>query len=125
MSYKVKGIIKSISDVETAGTGKKLSFRIDNGEQYSNLMEFELYKGADYVEHLDNFSKYNKIGDNVEVEFNIKTFNWKPEADNKIFTSLSCWKVEKVKSDDTIPAPFEEISTNEVNQGEGDLGLPF
>ncbi len=124
MSYKVKGIIKSISDVENAGTGKKLSFRIDNGEQYSNLMEFELYKGADYVEHLDNFSKYNKIGDNVEVEFNIKTFNWKPEADNKIFTSLSCWKVEKVEGNDTIPSPFKEIPTNEVKGGHPN-DLPF
>jgi len=95
MSYKVKGIIKSISKVEDAGAGKKLSFRIDNGEQYNNIMEFELYKGADHLEHLDNFSKYNKISDSVEVEFNIKTFNWKPEADDKIFTSLSCWKVEK------------------------------
>lgn len=101
MSYKVKGTIKSISDAETVGTGKKLFFRIDNGEQYNNIMEFELYKGADYVEHIDNFTKYNKVGDSVEVEFNIKTFNWKPESDDKIFTSLSSWKVEMVGNTDT------------------------
>ena len=98
MSYTVKGKIKSISEPEVVGAGKKLSFRIDNGEQYSNIMEFELYKGADYIEHIDNFIKYNKVDDSVEVEFNIKTFNWKPEADNKIFTSLSCWKVTKAES---------------------------
>ena len=33
-------------------------------------MEFELYKGAEYLEHLDNFSKYNKIGDNYECRIN-------------------------------------------------------
>jgi len=113
MSYKVKGTIKSISKIEDAGAGKKLLFRIDNGEQYSNIMEFELYKGAEYLEHLDNFSKYNKVDDSVEVEFNIKTFNWKPEADDKIFTSLSCWKVEKVGNTDTPQfEPVEESLTD-------------
>jgi len=124
MSYKVKGTIKSISKVEDAGTGKKLSFRIDNGEQYSNIMEFELYKKEEYVEHLEKFPKYNKIGDSVEVEFNIKTFNWKPDADNKIFTSLSCWKVEKSDADTTPPpAKFEEVG-NALNDNEPE-DLPF
>ena len=118
MSYKVKGSIKSISTPETVGTGKKLLFRIDNGEQYSNIMEFELYKGAEYLEHIDNFIKYNKVGDNVEVEFNIKTFNWKPEADDKIFTSLSCWKVTKAEG---TPPPLA-TTTNVVEE---DDDYPF
>ena len=121
MSYKVKGTIKSISKIEDAGAGKKLSFRIDNGEQYSNIMEFELYKGTDYLEHLDNFSKYNKIDDSVEVEFNIKTFNWKPDADNKIFTSLSCWKVEKT-NEGSVPPPIE---TQTVSNSDEPDDLPF
>jgi hypothetical protein len=93
---KVIGTITTISAIEEAGAGKKLSFRIDTGENFNNLIEFEMYKGADYVEHLNNFIKFNKVGEKVEVEFNLKTYNWKPEADNKIFTSLSCWRVEKV-----------------------------
>jgi len=124
MSYKAKGTIKSISTPESVGTGKKLSFRIDNGEQYSNIMEFELYKGADYVEHIDNFVKYNKVGDSVEVEFNIKTFNWKPESDDKIFTSLSCWKVEKVESSETPPT-FKEVGDDYKEIEDEDNGLPF
>ena len=66
--------------------------------------------------HLDNFSKYNKIGDSVEVEFNINTFNWKPDADDKIFTSLSCWKVDKAD------APVD--NTPPVNAAQED-DLPF
>ena len=120
MSYKVKGIIKSISKPETVGLAKKLFFRIDNGEQYNNIMEFELYKGAEYVEHIDNFIKYNKVNDNVEVEFNIKTFNWKPEADDKIFTSLSSWKVEKVEA---ITPPINEAPVS--NDPTPDDDLPF
>ena len=117
MSYKVKGSITTISDIEDAGKGKKLSFRIDTKEQYNNIVEFELFKGADYVEHLDNFVKYNKVGDEVEVEFNLKTFNWKPESDNKIFTSLSAWRVEKMAGE-----PQQEAVTNEPVE---DLDLPF
>ena len=123
MSYKVKGIIKSVSKPETVGTGKKLAFRIDNGEQYSNIMEFELYKGAEYVEHIDNFIKYNKVGDSVDVEFNIKTFNWKPEADDKIFTSLSCWKVDKLKAESLDANPNFETTTD-IHE-EDNLDLPF
>jgi len=96
MSYNVKGTIKTISDIETLSNGaKKLSFRIDTGEQFNNLLEFELYKAEKDAEHAENFKKFNNVGDFVNVEFNLRAFNWRPEADNKIFTSLSCWKVTK------------------------------
>ena len=98
MSYKVQGTIKTISAISEAGAGKKLSFRIDTGEQHNNLIEFEMYKGADYTDHLDSFIKFNKTDDLVEVEFNLKTYNWKPESEDRIFTSLSVWRVEKVES---------------------------
>jgi len=94
---KVKGKIVKISEIVEAGNGKKLTFRIDTGEEFNNLLEFEMYKKEEYFKHLENFPKYNKVGDNVEVEFSIKTFNWKPEAEDKIFTSLSCFKVEKAE----------------------------
>ena len=115
---KVKGTITTISEIVEVGQGKKLSFRIDTGEQYNNLVEFEMYKGANYLEHLDNFVKYNKVGNLVEVEFNLKTFNWKPEADNKIFTSLSAWKVMKLDVAQSQPAA---TPTAEVD----DSPLPF
>ena len=115
MSYKVKGSITTISDIADAGQGKKLSFRIDTGEQYNNILEFELYKGAEYLEHLDKFKEFNKIGDSVEVEFNIKSFNWTKDGNDKIFTSLSCWRVEKVGSSE----PSKQEETEEVDS------LPF
>jgi hypothetical protein len=112
MSYKLKGSITAISEIADAGNGKKLSFRIDTKEQYNNIVEFEMFKGADYVEHLDKFTKFNKVGDDVEVEFNLKTFNWKPESDNKIFTSLSAWRVEK--ADAQPQEVVAESSTDEL-----------
>jgi len=112
-NYNITGIITTISPIAEVGTGKKLSFRIDTGEQYNNIVEFEMYKGADYIEHLDKFVQYNKVGDNVNVEFNIKTYNWKPEADNKIFTSLSCWRVEKIGGTETEPQVEESEPTKD------------
>ena len=107
--FKITGTIKSISPITEVGAGKKLSFRIDTGEQYNNLIEFELFKGAEYLSHIEKFNEYNKVGDNVEVEFNLRTYNWKPEYDNKIFTSLSCWKVEKV-TDNVSPVGNDPIA---------------
>ena len=117
---RVKGTITVISAIEEAGAGKKLTFRIDTGEQYNNLVEFEMYKGAIHIEHLDKFIQFNKVGDNVDVEFKLKTFNWKPDADNKIFTSLSAWRVDKV----TAPtvAAYENYETKEEPNADA---LPF
>jgi len=107
MEYKVKGQITVISEKQMfdAGSGK-LTFRIDTGETYNQFWEFELFKSKDYVEHLDNFYKYNKVGDEVEVEFNVKTNLWTNPKTNeeRLFTSLSCWKVEKLSAS---PAPVE------------------
>ena len=104
MSYKMTGTIVSMSEAKTLSNGAhELTYRIDTGEEYNNIQEFQVYKKAEHAEHMNNFIKYNKVGDKVEVEFNIRTFNWKPEADNKIFTSLSHWKIEKLDGVDTQP----------------------
>lgn len=112
MGYKVKGQITEISEKQMfdAGSGK-LTFRIDTGEKYNKFWEFELFKSKDHTEHLDNFTKYNKVGDNVEVEFNIKTNLWTNPKTNieRLFTSLSCWKVEKV---DSQTEPTEASNTD-------------
>ena len=78
----------------------RIYFSIDI-EQYDNIIEFENFKGSDYVEHLDTFIKYNKIGDNVNVEFNLGANLWtNPKTEiESCFTTLKCWKVEKLDQD--------------------------
>lgn len=93
MSFKVTGVIKTIQDIQTFDAGSaKVTFQLETQDQYNNLYSFELFKGAEHVQHVNNFNTYNKVGDNVTVEFNINTNEWK----DKFFTSLSVWKVEKV-----------------------------
>ena len=102
MSYTIEGKIISIGEVKEFDNGAKaVSYQVETNEQYNNLYSFEMYKGAEYVEHLDKFSQYNKVGDMVNVEFNLKSNHWTKDGNDKIFTSLSCWKVSKVDSNNT------------------------
>ena len=124
MSYTLTGKITEISEKQTLNNGgAKLSFRVDTGDQYNDPYEFELYKGEQYLEHLDNFIKFNKVGDNVTVEFNLKSKLWvNPETKiRKTFTSLSCWKVEKLgDSKPTSSTPEAVIPETDVEDD-----LPF
>ena len=101
---KVQGKIVNLLDKVTGqkkdGSGQwvKQSFVIDNGEQYNNLSAFEVFG----EEKVDNLNKFNKIGDDVTVSFNISCNEWK----GKYYTSLSAWRIDKVSIDE--PAVEEE-----------------
>ena len=97
MELKVSGKIVKIGEVISHANGaKELLYRIDTGEQYNNIVEFKMYKTGEYITHVEKFSEFNKVGDAVTVEFKLNTFNWKPESDDKIFTSLTHWRLDKV-----------------------------
>jgi hypothetical protein len=83
-----------------------------------------MYKSADNVQHIDNFIKYNKVGDNVRVEWNVRTNEYK----GKFFSSLSPWKIEQVnkikqKTMGNIESNFLEDAINQMQQDDDDL--PF
>ena len=93
MSFKVRGKITKINDVQTGkgpkGEWKKISFLLDNGEKFNSLFIFDLF-GAEKV---DNFLKYNSQGKEVDVSFNVKTNEYK----DKHYISLDAWKVFTAK----------------------------
>ena len=98
MNFKVKGKITSISEVQTFDSGaKKLSFQVETTAQYNNLYSFDVFKNADNIQHLNNFIEYNKIGNEVEVEFNIQC----KEYNGKYYTNLQMWKCSKVTEEPT------------------------
>jgi len=93
MSYTTEGKIISIGEVKNFDNGAKaVDYQVKTNEQYNNLYSFDMYKSADNVQHIDNFIKYNKVGDNVRVEWNVRTNEYK----GKFITSLSSWKIEKL-----------------------------
>lgn len=114
---KVQGKITKILD-KVQGTKKdggswvKISFLIETDETYNNLYCFEVFGD----EKVENFEKYNKVGQVVDVEFNVKCNEWK----GKYYTSLDAWKIF---SADAKPKREIEVHDPEVIEREDDL--PF
>lgn len=99
MSHQVKGKIQKILDVQsgTSKSGKewkKQSFVVKTDDEYNNLYCFEVF-GADKV---DNLTKYNKVGDEVSVEFNIQT----NEYQGKYYVNLQAWRIEGKKNEQPV-----------------------
>jgi hypothetical protein len=114
---EVTGKITKVLDTQkgTSKEGKewqKLTFILETTEQYNNVYAFEVFGG----EKVENFTKYNKVGSEVKVDFNVSTNEWK----GKYFTSLQAWKIFKAEG---IPAPaFEPVA--DLNTAE-QSDLPF
>ena len=102
---KVTGKITEIKEVEK-GTTKadkgwsKVSFLLETDETYNNLYCFNIFSMDDAEKNnVENFTKFNKVGQSVDVEFNVKTTEWK----GKHFTELAAWKVFKAEAAQEIP----------------------
>jgi hypothetical protein len=109
---KVTGKIKKVLDTQkgTSASGKdwqKLSFILETTEDYNNLYCFDVFGD----EKVEQFLKYNKVGQEVDVSFNVQTNEYK----GKYYTSLQSWKIFKAEAGEATP---------EVAQEEAD-DLPF
>ena len=119
MSLEVTGKITKFLEVQSGvskASGKewkKQSFIVDSGAEYNNIYCFEVF-GAEKV---DNLEKFNKVGDNVTVQFNVNCNEWK----GRYFTSLSSWRIEKVDAEN-IETTFEEVGSDLKDSNED---LPF
>ena len=116
MSLKVTGKITKVNGTQsgTSKAGKewtKLSFLLETTEEYNNLYCFDVFGD----EKVENFNKYNKVGQEVDVEFNVKTNEW----NDKYFTSLDAWKIFKAEVNDI------EVNEPEVVVGGEENDLPF
>ena len=95
MSLEVNGTIEKVLTIEKGTTkdGKewqKQLYIVANNDGYEGKKQifcFEVFG----EEKVQNFNKFNKVGDAVTVDFNINTNEWQ----GKYFTSLQSWKVSK------------------------------
>ena len=127
MGLQISGLLKNILPLEqglskAGAEWQKQLFIVSNNEGYEGkeqLFCFEVFGS----EKVDNFNKFNKVGDSVTVDFNINTNEWK----GKYFTSLQSWKITKNENSTQINAggtkPTFEPVTN-FNEEEFD-DLPF
>ena len=114
---KITGKITTIKEVEkgTTKAGKgwsKVTFLVETTEDYNNLYCFNIFSMDDAEKNnVENFTKFNTLNQDVDVDFNVKTTEW----NGKYFTELSAWKVFKAD------AKAEETKEDEDDSG----NLPF
>tara|TARA_R110000782_G_scaffold137341_1_gene229833 strand:- start:88 stop:414 length:327 start_codon:yes stop_codon:yes gene_type:complete len=98
---KITKVNETINGTTAAGKEwKKLSFLVETTEEYNNLYCFDVFGD----ESVDKFEKYNKVGQEVDVKFNVKTNEYK----GKYYTSLGAWSIFSAKKEDAVPAAEEE-----------------
>ena len=102
---KVKIKIVDILEVES-GTGangdwSKISFIGAEVEgDYPKEIGFEIFG----TEKVDKFVQYNKVGDEVEVSFNLQSRQY----NGKVYTTASAWKVWNTSTTaSAAPADFD------------------
>jgi hypothetical protein len=109
--YKVTGTITEITEVKTLDNGATvLDYTVMNKDAngYETPYSFNMYKKPEYKEHIENFIKFNNVGDDVEVEFTIRgrVYN------GRVYNSLNHWrcdtltKSEATEVEQTDDLPF-------------------
>ena len=107
---KITKVLEKQSGVSKADKEwTKLSFILETNEAYNNLYCFEVFG----TEKVEQFEKYNKVGQEVKVDFNVSTNEW----NGKYFTSLQAWRIFKTEQS------AEAEQSVEVEDSEDDL--PF
>lgn len=111
---KITQLLEKQTGTKKDGSGEwvKQNFLLTTEEKYNNLYCFEVF-GADKV---DNLNKFNKVGDVVNVEFNVQTNEWQ----GKYFTSLQAWLIKKVDAGSSVDA--KQADEFDPNQHD-DLGF--
>lgn len=115
----LKGEITKIAKLETgtSKTGKewkKLGFVVTTGGEYPKDVYFTVFG----EEKTANFMTYNRVGQVVEVFFNINA----REFNNKWYTDLGAWKVVSEKITESNTPVTETASADGFHKTED---LPF
>lgn len=113
------GKILKILEVEkgTSKAGKdwqKINFVLSTGNEYNPEVAFQIFG----EEKVANFIKYNKVGQVVDVSFNISS----REYNGNYFHNLDAWKIFKSDAAEPNQAPLKEV---ELEKASAEDDLPF
>jgi hypothetical protein len=90
-NLELNGTITVISEVQegtaksTGNTWKKCGFAVETKGEYPKSVYFTVFG----EEKVDNLLKFNKVGQNVDVSFNVES----REYSGKYYTDLNAWKI--------------------------------
>ena len=121
MSFEIEGkLIEKFDEVQVSDKFKKREFVIEtstsgsDGTTYTEEVKFQLTQNN--CEKLN----YSKVGDKVEVKFNIKGRRWEKDGKTSWFTNLDAWFVKGVEEGSTpaqsqpSPGPTAEDTTEDL-----------
>ena len=126
MAIEKTGVIEKILEVQKgakkdgSGDWEKQQFIVRTQEQYNNLYCFEIFGD----QKVDNFAKYNKVGQEVTVEFNVSC----NEYQGKYYTTLSAWKIMATLLQNSANTATTTTNPQEFGAplpGEEDGEMPF
>jgi hypothetical protein len=104
-------------------TYKNVEFVVKSNEQYPQEICFQISN-----EKADKFIQYNKVGQFVDVDFNLRGRSYlkdgEPEEKRRWFNQLDAWKVFKSESDTNTNEPFKTIPAVALATDKPD-DLPF
>lgn len=111
---KFEGVITKIGAV-TEGTGKSgawkaVEFVVSEDGKYPQSCKFKMFKGGDKVKEVEDFVKYRKVGDMVEVGFNLKV----KEYNGKDYNDIEAWSVFGKKGEENISLSEKMEAVNTV-----------
>jgi hypothetical protein len=104
--FKIQGTITEIGEKKVLDGGAVVLTYVveqtsDNG--FVTPFAFEMYNKADKAEFTDKFLEYNKVGNNVEVEFTVRGRLY----NGRTYNSFNHWNISNVSEVPTENA--EEI----------------
>jgi len=128
MSYEITGTLVKKYETETKGESFRVRdfvIKANDGGQYDNFVKFQTTQDRTAI-----IDEYNE-GDEIKVHFDLRGRQWQ----EKYFTNLNAWRVEKVAGaggDAAKPAAaaesfsdFPTASTTDEPTAEASDDLPF
>ena len=121
-NLELNGTITVISEVQegtaksTGNTWKKCGFAVETKGEYPKSVYFTVF-GEDKV---DNLLKFNKVGQNVDVSFNVES----REYSGKYYTDLNAWKIF-AGGGEAKATPSGAVADGYSKASDVDSALPF
>lgn len=116
--------IKRIGEIQEFGANnfKVVKFVVvdDSNADYPQTLELQATQ-----EKAENLVKYNKVGDRVDVSFNLRGKEWTNQETKKtsIFNTIEAWKIFKAEPTNGEPTDFKAKTVVTSVADEDDL--PF
>lgn len=114
--------ILRIGELKTFDSGFSLvEFVVKTDEQYPQTLQLQANK-----EKADNVIKFNKVGDKVDIKFNLRGREWtNPQGEVKVFNTIEAWSVFKSDNSSDLEKAAKVVDAVLEPADNEDNDLPF